>query len=59
MRDLAIDEVEDVGADHHHPGQDESLVGERPGGGDVDDDPDERQHVGVNAQRDARRDDGP
>ena len=54
MRDLAVDEVEDVRDDHDHAGQDEAADAERPAGADVDEDADERQHVRVNPQRDAR-----
>ena len=54
MRDLAVDEVEDVGDDHDHAGR--ARTGRAPsahGRGDVDEDADERQDVGVDAQRHA------
>ena len=43
VRDLAVDEVEDVGDDHDHAGGDELAERQRPGGRDVDEDADERQ----------------
>ena len=57
VRDLAVDEVEDVGDDHDDAGQHEPIDGQRPGGDDVDEDADERQDVGVDAERDAGGDD--
>ena len=45
-RDLAVDEVEDVGDDHDHAGGDEAAEAERPGRRDVDEHADERQDVG-------------
>ena len=57
MRDLAVDEIEDVGDDHDDAGQDEAIDRQRPGGDDVDEHADQRQHVGVNAERHAEVDD--
>ena len=58
MRDLAVDEVEDVGDDHDDAGQQEVVAPECPGRADIDEDTDERQNVGVDAERHARADDG-
>ena len=57
VRDLAVDEVEDVGDDHDHAAPLEVIVGEREPGADVDQHADERQDVGVNAERDRGVDD--
>ena len=57
MRDLPIDEVENVRANNHHAAQDEVLIGERPRRSDVDDHADQRQDIRVNPERDARGDD--
>ena len=54
-RDLAVDEVEDVGDDHDDAGGDELAQRQRPGGGDVDEHADEREDVRVDPQRHARR----
>ena len=49
LRDLAVDEVEDVGDDHDHAGQQEAVDAERAGGDDVDQHADERERVGMDA----------
>ena len=54
-RDLAVDEVEDVGDDHDEPGPDEVPAGERGGGPDVDQAADERQDVRVDSEATHRR----
>ncbi len=56
-RHLAVDEVEDVGDDHDDAGGHEVAQAERPRGGDVDEDADEREDVGMNPQGDAGADD--
>ena len=57
VRDLAVDEVEDVRADHDHAGEDEAVHGQRPGRPDVDQHPDQGEDVGMDAERDAGVDD--
>jgi hypothetical protein len=57
VRHLAVDEVENVGDDHDHAGEDEAIDGKRPGGNDIDEDTDQCEQVGVDAERDARVDD--
>ena len=55
MRDLAVDEVEDVGDDHDDAGGDEVPERQRPRRRDVDEDADEREDVRMNPQRARRR----
>src|SRR4051812_48711930 len=57
VRDLAVDEVEDVRDQHDHERQHEVAEAERPRCGDVDDHPDQRQRVRMDPQRDAQVDD--
>ena len=58
-RDLAVDEVEDVGDHHDDAGGDELAQRQRPGGRDIDEHADERQRIGMDAQPDAGVDDQP
>ena len=57
--DLTVDEVEDVRDHHDHAGGDELAQRQRPGGRDVDEDADEREHVGMDPQPHAGVDDHP
>jgi hypothetical protein len=56
-RDLAVDEVEDVGDDHDEAGPDEVPVGEVDRRPAVDQDADEREDVRMDSEGDACGDD--
>jgi len=55
--DLAVDEVEDVGDDHDRAAELEVIVRQRKARGDVDQHADERQNVGMDAERNRGVDD--